>query len=346
MKLQAILLTTILFAATQLLEAQNKNGEPARTKYKSYKSDYPYPKSAKAWMKGMLFIPGGSFTMNKVSEVPKITERDSFLLATQGKEKKVAVAAFFMGQAEVTNQAYRAFYEDMVKEKGKAAAEIYKPDTLSWQKEFHTAFNEPMVNHYFTHPAYDHYPVVGVSWEQANAYCKWLTKNMNEDLAARGEVPMPEFRLPTEAEWECAAVGLQIGDALQNLYGWEGHALYDKKRQFQANFGPIIDQNGLMFKDYGDDLGMYTASVYSYLPNNFGLYNMSGNVSEWVADLLTEEDAGSADARVLKGGSWVDGPFYLQIGARQALSQKRSSCRVGFRVAMSFLDRTETLDAR
>jgi gliding motility-associated lipoprotein GldK len=145
------------------------------------------------------------------------------------------------------------------------------PDTLSWIHDYTYSFNDPMTEKYFWHPAYDHYPVVGANWRQARAFCIWRTEFLNSYMRSKkGEVALSEFRLPTEAEWEWAARG---GYQL-NPYPWGGPYTRNEKGCFLANFKP-------MRGNYIADGGLRTVIVAHYPPNDWGLYDMAGNVAEW-----------------------------------------------------------------
>ena len=147
------------------------------------------------------------------------------------------------------------------------------PDTTAWVNDFENAYNEPYVRMYFSHGGYSDYPVVGVSWEQANAFANWRTDYLRRSLGKEGVYVEP-YRLPTEAEWEYAArAGVD-----DNMYPWEGDlTMSDDKGCFYANFKP---NEG----NYVKDGHLITSRVGTYAPNDFGLYDMAGNVSEWTSD--------------------------------------------------------------
>ncbi len=338
------------------------------------------------------------------------------------------------------------------------------PDTLCWINDFTYGYNEPLVKSYFWHPAYNNYPVVGVSWNQANAYCHWRTERLNNTILESSnliENLYPSFRLPTEAEWEYAAIGMDENKKKEsaeyissaNIFPWKEKNLTDKKGHFYANFGPIIDRNGYWVKPFSEGIVdknhkesyVYTSPIKSFPANGFKLYDMAGNVAEWMLDfpkMTWEEDMGyrpfrgnvfsvigsndstniattnkdSSDInngrfisnnsndefekdtltslfkvntdddlhaamtkilrrrnyydpasfpdtcienyrqwlipkaygeihnakvlesnifpRTVKGGSWADGPIYVECGSRTVFSENKSSCRIGFRVAM------------
>ena len=146
------------------------------------------------------------------------------------------------------------------------------PDEMVWIRDFTYSYNEPMTRTYFTHPAYDDYPIVGVTWDQCNAFCAWRTQRWNDYRSVKGEAPIDQFRLPTEYEWEYAARG---GRNL-SPYPWGGPYIRNTKGCLLANFKPGRG-------NYPEDGGFYTVNAKSYWPNDYGLYNMAGNVAEWTS---------------------------------------------------------------
>ena len=222
------------------------------------------------------------------------------------------------------------------------------PDTLVWIRDFTYSYNEPMTRNYFWHPSYDNYPVVGVTWKQAHAFTIWRTKFMNDWREMLAELPVDNFRLPNEFEWEYASRG---GQPL-NPYPWGGPYLRNGKGCILANFKPGRG-------NYPDDGGFYTVKVNSYWPNDFGLYNMAGNVAEWTADAFeenavsfqhdlngtytynaTSEDINTLKRKSLRGGSWKDISYYLQSGTRTYEYADSAKSYIGFRCVMSFLGRS------
>jgi len=221
------------------------------------------------------------------------------------------------------------------------------PDTLSWVHDYAYSFNDPMTETYFWHPAYDHYPVVGVNWTQARAFCDWRTHKQTKYLKSRGSVTYGEFRLPTEAEWEWAARG---GHHL-NPYPWGGPYTRNSQGCFLANFKPVHG-------NYIGDGGLRTVIVAHYPANDFGLYDMSGNVAEWTGSAFDpstynyswdmnpdyvysakENDPPILKRKVVRGGSWKDISYYLQVGTRTYEYQDTAKCYIGFRCVQHFLGR-------
>lgn len=221
------------------------------------------------------------------------------------------------------------------------------PDTLAWIHDFTYSFNEPMTNMYFWHPAYDEYPVVGVTWKQARAFCIWRTQLLNGFLMGQGTPIVQDFRLPTETEWEYASRG---GLAL-SPYPWGGPYIRNIRGCFLANFKPLRG-------NYTDDGGFNTLKVATYNPNDYGLYDMAGNVSEWTSNAFdesaynfshdmnpdyvyeaSENDAVALKRKVIRGGSWKDVSYYLQNGSRTYEYQDTAKCYLGFRCVMSYLGR-------
>ena len=149
------------------------------------------------------------------------------------------------------------------------------PDTTCWVNDFPNSDNEMYMRYYFSNPAYNDYPVVGVSWEQANAFCAWRTEYLLKGLGAAARF-VQRYRLPTEAEWEFAARGKD-----QNEFPWENEDVASGKGCFYANFKP---DNG----NYTKDGNLITSKVGIYSANSNGLFDMAGNVAEWTSTIYTE----------------------------------------------------------
>lgn len=290
---------------------------------------------------GLTLVPGGTFTMGNVE--------DDVMYEYNNIPRRVTVSSFYMDETEVANVHYREYIYWLQRIFGESYPELLKkamPDTLVWYEEL--AYNEPFVKYYFRHPGYNDYPVVGVSWLQANEYCKWRSDRVNEaemvkggyveldpnqygaehfttetyllgqyqgvekkgmkNLAAGKEggsetrrvrfddgILLPDYRLPTEAEWEYAALGIITESDKEEryddrkMYPWKGSSVrYDKHGKWHgdmlANFKRGSgDYAGIAGNQ--NDKGEITTRVKSYYPNDFGLYNMAGNVSEWTLDV-------------------------------------------------------------
>jgi len=227
-------------------------------------------------------------------------------------------------------------------------ANIY-PDTMVWVRDFAYSYNEPMTRNYFWHPAFDDYPVVGVNWNTARAFCYWRTQLWNAYEADAGEgVYTEDFRLPYEHEWEYAARG---GHDIAP-FPWGGYYLRNSKGCLLANFKPGRG-------NYPEDGGLYTVKSDAYFPNDFGLYNMSGNVAEWTSSAYyenaysfihdlnpdirydsKESDPDAYKRKVIRGGSWKDIGFYLQTGTRHWEFEDTTKSYIGFRCALTFLGRS------
>ena len=211
------------------------------------------------------------------------------------------------------------------------------PDTTVWVSDFTYSFNEPMHDQYFWHAAYNDYPVVGVSWGQAKAFCNWRTKTKNDHLRSQSEPTVTAFRLPTEAEWEYSARGgLEYA-----TYPWGGPYPDDDRGCFMANFKP-------MRGDYLADNALYTAQADAYYPNGYGLYNMAGNVSEWtntaydvssyyfVSTMNPNYEDENNSRKVIRGGSWKDVAYYLQVSSRDYEYKDSARSYIGFRTVQSY----------
>ncbi|HAJ99400.1 MAG TPA: gliding motility-associated lipoprotein [Bacteroidales bacterium] len=227
------------------------------------------------------------------------------------------------------------------------------PDTLAWIHDFTYAYNEPMTQYYFWHPTYDHYPVVGVNWLQARAFNVWRTHLLNSYRAAQGMPFALNFSLPSEAQWEYAARGgLELSP-----FPWGGPYIRNQNGCFLANFKP-------MRGDYVADGGYQTVIVGRFPPNDFGLYDMAGNVAEWTRNAFDESfyffgsdmnpdfqrevqpgDPPSLRRKVVRGGSWKDIGFFLQVGTREFEYQDTAKSFIGFRSIQTFPGR-DVMDRR
>lgn len=219
------------------------------------------------------------------------------------------------------------------------------PDTTVWIKDFNYSYNEPMHNDYFSHTAYDDYPVVGVTWGQAKAFANWRTKYLNDYRKQRKKENANFFRLPSEAEWEYAARGGLEG----GTYPWGGPYIKDDRACFLANFKPVRG-------DYAADQALYTVEADAYEPNDYGLYNMSGNVAEWVntsfdpasyeymSSMSPNVNTTRNKRKVVRGGSWKDVSYYLQVSTRDYEYADSARSFIGFRIVQDFLGNSSNLN--
>jgi gliding motility-associated lipoprotein GldK len=223
--------------------------------------------------------------------------------------------------------------------------EIY-PDTTVWIRDFSYSYNEPMHNDYFWHDAYSEYPVVGVSWKQAKAFAQWRTIYKNGYQKSKSKQNVNGFRLPSESEWEYAARGGLQGAT----FPWGGPYTKNDRGCFMANFKPLRG-------DYAADQALYTVEADAYEPNDFNLYNMAGNVSEWVMSSydpasyeysstinpnVNDEDN---ERKVVRGGSWKDVAYFLQVSSRDYEYADSARSYIGFRVVQDYMGTDVTANA-
>ncbi len=217
------------------------------------------------------------------------------------------------------------------------------PDETAWINDFPNARNESYMRMYFNHPGYDDYPVVGISWQQAQAFCAWRTEFFKKGMRLPAGQVVEDFRLPTEAEWEYAA---RAGET-ENKFPWSNESMRTGQGCFLGNFKPGEG-------DYTADGHLIPARVSSYSPNNFGLFDMAGNVSEWtstaytqsgllqMADINPELEYKAAQndpyimkQKVVRGGSWKDVARFVRSATRLQEFENVGRSYIGFRCVRS-----------
>lgn len=303
-----------------------RNGEVVATARKGFKQTAPA---------GMVLIPSGSYTMGQADE--------DVLSSRVNMNKRVTIVPFYMDDTEITNMEYRQFVEAMLMDSVSTLGEEFimtalYPDTTVWRKDFTFHNGDQMTEYYFTNPAFDMYPVVGINWDAAQKYCEWRSKLFNDFRSESNLVKSPRFRLPSEAEWEWAARGGKEGAK----YPWGNPYVANGKGCFLANFKPYRG-------NFRADGYPYTAPANAFNPNDYGLYNMAGNVAEWTQDAYTESympitwdlnpvfDDPNEPRKVIKGGSWKDVAHFLETGTSTYEYRDATRSYIGFRCVMDRL---------
>lgn len=215
------------------------------------------------------------------------------------------------------------------------------PDTLCWIRDFAYTYNEPLTLKYFSHVGFDDYPVVGITWNQAKAFCSWRTYLKSTYNSRLKEITAHDYRLPTETEWEMAARG-----GLQNtMYPWGSYYTRNDMGCFVANFKPLRG-------NYVDDSPSTATAMKAgeFDPNNYGLYDMAGNVAEWTSTAFYEaaynvmhdfnpeiqyeakpDDPPALKRKVIRGGSWKDMEYFIRTSTRSFEYQDTAKSYIGFR---------------
>ena len=307
---------------------------------------------------GMVFVNPGSFHMG---------QNDQDVPYSQiAHNRQITISGYFMDEFEITNNQYRQFVYGPSSNESNAfqqngaldtldpiLQDIVVPDTTVWIRDFAYAYNEPLMENYFWHPAFDNYPVVGVNWYAAQEFCKWRTLHLNQYREEKELSSVPRFRLPTEAEWEYGA----RGGYEHKVFPWESPYLRNSKGCFLANFKPGRG-------DYIADNFEYTSPVGAYFPNEYGLWDMPGNVAEWCEDDFEETGyryahdlnpvfydrdrfpdevrvpGGGKIRKVIRGGSWKDIGYFLSCGTRSFEYADTAKSFIGFRTAVTVIGRS------
>ncbi|MCC5945117.1 MAG: SUMF1/EgtB/PvdO family nonheme iron enzyme [Bernardetiaceae bacterium] len=303
---------------------------------------------------GMIVVPAGTFHMGQADE--------NIVNSKINMNRQITIGGFYMDETEITNNEYRQFIEEAENldsivmdptvrppvfepmDENTIQNKLY-PDTMVWMSDFAHHYGDPLVDDYYAHPAYDDYPVVGINWMQAQVFCFWRTEYWNEAREGQGKFPMPKFRLPSEAEWEYAARG---GRDMAK-YPWGGPYARNAKGCALANFKPGRG-------NYFDDGFQYTNPVGAYFPNDYGLYDMAGNVSEWCNDAFYAASVPeiwdlnptyinpNEPRKIIRGGSWKDVAYLIETGTRDFEYQDSARAFIGFRCVMTYLGRSSGME--
>lgn len=269
-------------------------------------------------------------------------DNKKFIASIEQAYKPIEGTNYLVNECECSNESYAEFLKD-----GDGKNLVYTYDSTGWNMKAYfpnyTSYNEPMMAVYSWHNKYKTYPVVNVTHESAEAYCAWLTEKYN--ASAGRKYKKVEFKLPTEAEWMNAAYGFKPESPEVKAFPWRGLTFRDKKGLYYANFmmagdynvkrnteGKLVLAEEQSFgSNYGDDGSIYTARCKgSYPPNDFGLYHMAGNVSEY-----------TRDPNITKGGSYVSPGYYLRIKTNEPEfpNMHKGGAFIGFRPFMYVLEK-------
>ncbi|MGB0850671.1 MAG: formylglycine-generating enzyme family protein [Bacteroidia bacterium] len=304
-----------------LLFAFGKNKKPQHSKYLT-----------KHYVKvpaGKVYTHVGRIRTDKLDSFRQSGARASMIIPLRFLDHGLdSLPEFYISRTEVTNDNWKEFLYYL---KSKGRLDEYRAnllDTTVWRHKL--AYNEPYVDYYYQHPAYKDYPAVGMTLKQAQAYANWLTEIWAQNEKNKKAGVKITFSVPTKKQWVRAARGEAISG-----YPWGGEYLRNSKGLYLANFTSVGDENITRsdgkFKTIGTDVssttrqrlenegGFITTKAESYYPNQFGIYNMSGNVAELVSD-----------DTVAMGGSWNDTGYDVRVESKQPATEAKST--IGFRV--------------
>ncbi len=226
--------------------------------------------------------------------------------------------SLYASKYEVSNKLYMSFLNYLKNSNNAQLLITAQIDSLKWKDPL--SCNEPYVQFYHLHPAYQNYPVVNINYEAAKLFCEWLTEQSNTDKKRKFKKVV--FKLPSEKEWIIAA---QAGNH-EAIYPWKGNKLYNNSNKLRCNFKrQTSDTSALEAKKIENKDVL--APINSYWKNNFGIYNMSGNVAE----MINEKG-------ILKGGSWKDNSEYLKIDTKYFYDGNAQTF-VGFRYFVAVLEK-------
>jgi formylglycine-generating enzyme required for sulfatase activity len=247
----------------------------------------------------MVRVNGGTFIMGCLEGRDKDCQDD------EKPTHKVTLSSFYISKTEVTNAEFAEFLNDVND----------NPTQYNYPKENIVEYDFGLKKNtsngqtiWAPAKGYDDYPVVGVSWNWANAYCIWLSNKTRQ-----------KYRLPTEAEWEYAARG-----GGKQTYTYAGSNTVDEVAWYNSN------------------AGSKTHPVGEKKANELGLYDLSGNVWEWCegwyGDYFSDTQINpngltSGTLKVCRGGSWFNDPQNLRIADRSVGTPDIHNSRIGFRLA-------------
>ncbi len=261
---------------------------------------------------------------DEFARVPAGTWHDSKWGGTYDTWKLVSTSGFYMSKYEVSNLQYRQFYNEVGPGLSDEERKKIMCDSSRWE-------NKPMEANYFSQPAYNNFPVVNISYEGASKYCEWLQQKIQKDNPGF----VVEVKLPTRQEWTWAAMGSRS----QAMFPWGKYYLLNKKGEPMCNFKRISD--GAVYRNRitgkpevaerpveDSQTSYYTASVKSFYPNDYDLYNMCGNAAE----IISEKG-------IAMGGSWNDYGGDVQIRAESKYEEAKPT--VGFRPIIKMNEKTK-----